>query len=310
MYRSLNALALTFAVLFAAPSLSMAGQWDYRNTRDELRRTDTVLARLAGDSLTTPRDDGALKLDLLLRRGPQGEDAYFSLGNGEFDCTPEKCAITARLDDGEIMTWDAVEGSSASTLFVHSSRVFTESVRLGRRLIVEVAVRGRGNRQVAFDVQNLDWPQIRIPATMPKGIGGIAWAGTPPSHLSPMEDTGKTNSRCYTGAAPTEAPWNTIPIENATYCFVNDRFAYAMLKPKRGVDAGRKLLRLAKKVFGEPALEVESYARWAGLEADQPVQAMIYVATKTNSMTMLMVSYEPLQPHRSEDPDRKPKAIQ
>lgn len=296
MYRSLKCLALVS--LLSAPDMVAASQWAYSTTHDELRNADTTIAHVEGVSTTSAvRSTETPVLKLLLRRAAQGDDAYFMLSSGDLSCTPRRCHLTARLDDGQVMAWDASPGKNSNVIFLNSPKVFAEALRLGKRLIVEVAVDGTSVRQFAFDVQNLNWPSALSPKSAPTSIGGIDWAAPPPSDHPPFEESQKANTRCYAGPAPTESPWNAVSITKARYCFVNNRFISTVLESKQGTDAQKKLLDVTKQFFGKPEGDSRTYFSWPGLDGDKTVRAALYPGTKAKDSSLLMIFYEPLEPY-------------
>jgi hypothetical protein len=144
---------MRFLIAFSLCVIShaaIATDWNYRNSRDEMRGFAIHQAIIL--SHETPKGT----LALVLRRDGSKQSVTLRAVPGHFICNG---TISARFDEGPVSSFPCAYTAeyNPSWIFVNSEKRFIASLRVSKKLIIEASFFGEGSRQFTFDTSGLEW---------------------------------------------------------------------------------------------------------------------------------------------------------
>lgn len=136
-------------------------KWEYRDETDEMRGTKNTFASIESENevgVNWPYTPGPAKL-LLRQRSTDGL-AVLVLIEGQFTCSLSRSnRIAVKFDDSEIEYFGCSEPQSGGSgaIFIEPETKFIESLKIAKRVVVELPVYEAGAQQMIFMVEGLKW---------------------------------------------------------------------------------------------------------------------------------------------------------
>lgn len=155
--------AIEAAATASADEKRMAALWSYQQNKQAGGDQSAASLYSSVPSSETER------LRLILRRHSDwGESVYLFAGGQGFDCAAP-CTVGVAFDDAAAVRWPAhVPETGEPALFIDRDVAFTKQLEAARRITISVKLKGRGAKDVVFDVGGYD-PAQYLP--LPKKAG-------------------------------------------------------------------------------------------------------------------------------------------
>lgn len=157
-----NRIPMPDAKTYKASEHAAPGAWRYTQSKDEMRGTVTRFATLPAiteHSFAFPYSGGS-KLVITLRRTGNADEVLLSVTKGQFTSCISHCTISARFDDGKVLTYtgSAAADGSHDVIFINEVSGFVRRIGQAKTLILEPEFFREGRRQFTFNVGGLRWP--------------------------------------------------------------------------------------------------------------------------------------------------------
>lgn len=284
--------------LLAIPTISHAA-WEYKTVRDEMRGTEVRVALLRSTNsvqLEFPYAGGS-QLDLVLRQKSGIADAYLVIEKGQLACLSPSCKISARFDEGDVIELVGEPGQNTSTVFLEHPQLISETIRLAKKLIVEVSLHNDGARQFKFDLDGLEWPWPSATPSIHQGLGEQKWAAAPLPSMSTPTQAKASNAVCYEGPIPDDPKWKAANVLQVNYCFVDSKLWYAVANSQASPSGIAALRKLALSLMGrKPDSAIPGYESWRGDTQGNLFGAALMGSPekKSSAPWSLLIRYEPV----------------
>ncbi|WP_460962345.1 hypothetical protein [Spirosoma litoris] len=137
-----------------------AGTWRYERT------TDRVGNPVYKASITSPRllefsfpYAGGSIATLTIRKRESGTHVYIQVSKGQFNRSFQGGKADVRFDGNPVVPYafSAAENGSANIIFFDSEKALIDKLKTTKKMTVDVAFAGQGQRQIEFITAGLVW---------------------------------------------------------------------------------------------------------------------------------------------------------
>jgi hypothetical protein len=141
---------------------SSKSKWAYSDYKDEMRGTETRMARLTSEnSIDLEFPYGEQSGVLTVQRDPKaGLDVVLSVEKGQILCDSfTENYLSAKFDGGPIQNYKCSGASDGSSNygFVKGPNSFLKKLKASKRVVIEAEFFQRGRQQFVFETAGLDW---------------------------------------------------------------------------------------------------------------------------------------------------------
>jgi len=253
---------LLIATLFIAfAGKSIASDWVYSESKDEMRDKVRHAATLMSEKELSSTPDSAMSLEVILLSDDAGvsDKAGLNLSKAQYSCkTDEQCDVKIRFDNGKIETlYISTTDPNNILLLIDEPRAFVEKLRLSKRVIVELPVRGRGRSQFKFFPDGLKWQGVDSGRRYLSEFGGINLRDK--IDLSGKDASKKPNGViCFDDKLEVIIGWVT----QAKICTYDGMVSFISIKEKNGKKRARELVTDINKALGSKIKINNGVAMW------------------------------------------------
>ncbi|EOY8363318.1 hypothetical protein AIT68_004918 [Salmonella enterica subsp. salamae] len=167
-------------ILFIPLSLSAyASDWEYSQNHDEMRGTTSYYANLDSTNsidLLSPYSGGS-KLTIAVYSSDDNivKNAGLLLSKGMINCNKgESCKVNVKFDNGEIQElYTSILTDNYDVLGISLPKGFIQSVKMAKKLIIEVPLYKNGKKQFKFDLPELKWKAEKDGELFKSSFGNI-----------------------------------------------------------------------------------------------------------------------------------------
>ncbi|WP_020605007.1 hypothetical protein [Spirosoma spitsbergense] len=135
--------------------------WQYQKTINEERET---IHKASLDSPTLlqfgfPYTGGSTAALTIRQRQQQPATVYLQVSNGQFNRSFQGGRVRIRFDGKPAVTYtySAAENGSATIIFFDEAGELIRQLKAAKRMVIDVAFYGQGNRQIEFRTAGLVW---------------------------------------------------------------------------------------------------------------------------------------------------------
>lgn len=136
-------------------------EWKYETEKDEMsERTNRYASKRSSNmvELDFPYEGGTYGT-IMIRNSGNGDEAIFSINQGQINTTYEQGSFEVRFDDDPSEQYTISEASDGSSTirFINKSKKFIERLKKSKECKIKVEFFNNGSFVFKFDTKNLNW---------------------------------------------------------------------------------------------------------------------------------------------------------
>ncbi len=283
-------------ILFIPLSLSAyAGDWEYSQNHDEMRGTTSYYANLDSTNsidLLSPYSGGS-KLTIAVYSSDDNivKNAGLFLSKGMINCNKgESCKVNVKFDNGEIQElYTSILTDNYDVLGISLPKGFIQSVKMAKKLIIEVPLYKNGEKQFKFDLPELKWKTEKDGELFKSSFGNINL-----SEKVTLPDNSKVNELGYMCFNLDKFIISDKLSQQgkAEICTYEGYFLYAKVKYPYSSINFKNISQFINKQLGAKEVSGKEFKMWLDTDYTDRLSTLILSNDKKNGL-ILNFHYDP-----------------